>query len=183
MKSIILPAIIAILLSFQSGIVFGEDNYTHSAYRVTSYDLGSLKGFANRGMSPISDNSSPLFITEATADALSSEEQITVSLGDTEPDILGISSIALSAQFNATDKISIQGSFGVTRNLWTPDLADSLNGSSWEANLGIIYKLLNNLSYELHFGYMDTGDLFIDQSSYSDVENIIMINNKLSLSF
>lgn len=183
MKSIILPIIIAILLSFQSGLVFGDDLNNHSAYRVTSYDLGSIQSFLNRGVSRPADNFKPLFITEATTSALNSEHRVSVSLGDIEPDILNLSSIAVSAQIEATDKISIQGAFGITRNLWTPDLSDSLNGSSWEANLGIIYKLLNNLSYELHFGYMDTGHLFTDQSSYSDVENIIMINNKLSLSF
>ena len=79
--------------------------------------------------------------------------------------------------------ISLQGALGVTRNLWTPELMGDLNGASWEANLGVIYKFLDKLSYELHFGYMDTGTLFSDRSSYSDVESIIMISNKISLSF
>lgn len=67
--------------------------------------------------------------------------------------------------------------------MWTPDNVEYENESSWEANLGFIYKLVNNLSYEVHFGYMDTGDLFTDQSSYSDVENIIMVSNQLTMSF
>lgn len=168
-----------------AGMVFGDDTdlNTHSAYKVTSYDLGAIQGFLNKNKSQNRKNFEPLFITKSAANNLNSEHQITVSLGEPDSDQASISSFAVSAQFDATSKISIHGAFGISRNLWTPDLFDSVNGPSWEANFGIIYKLLNNVSYELHFGYMETGDLFHDQSSYSDVENIIMINNKLSLSF
>ena len=87
------------------------------------------------------------------------------------------------AQFNATKKFSLLGAFGLTRNLWAPDSINYENESSWEANLGVIYKLLNNLSYEIHFAYMDTGDLFTERSSYNDVESIIMVSNQLTMSF
>ena len=78
-------------------------------------------------------------------------------------------------------KLALQGVLGVTKNSWDPSTAD--NKSSWEANLGIIYKMFNNLSYELHFGYMDTGDIFKERNTYTDVESIIMISNKLTMSF
>ena len=55
--------------------------------------------------------------------------------------------------------------------------------SSWEANLGVIYKLFNNFSYEMHFGFMDTGDIFKKSNAYSDVESIVMISNQLTMSF
>ncbi len=70
-----------------------------------------------------------------------------------------------------------------TKNLWSPDSINYGNESSWEANLGVIYKLMNNLSFELHFAYMDTGDLYTRRSSYSDVESIIMVSNRLTMSF
>ena len=182
-KNIIFPIFAALLLIFQSGVLYGADLSTHRAYRVTSYNLGAIQGFQDSAILQQSRNFNPLLITNTTADILNSEHERTVSLDDTMVHSSSINSIALSAQFDATNNISFQGALGMTRNLWTPDLMGSVNGTSWEANLGVIYKLLNNLSYELHFGYMDTGDLFNDRSSYSDVENIIMISNQLSLSF
>ncbi len=163
-------------------MLYADDSKTHRAFKVTSYDLGAIENFQGNG--PIaSRNFQPLLITSTVADILNNQHERTVSLGETSNNVSNISSIALSAQLDATNNISLKGAFGVTRNLWTPELMGDLSGSSWEANLGVIYKFLNKLSYELHFGYMDTGNLFTDRNSYSDVESIIMISNKISLSF
>lgn len=183
MKNIAFQIFIVFQVLCCSSWLFAADLSTHHAYRVTSYNLGSLQDLGNDGGSQYLQNIKPLMITSTTADILNSEHERNVFQGETSFRTSSFSSIALSAQIEATDNISLQGSLGVTRNLWSPDLMGSLNGSSWEANLGVIYKLLNNLSYELHFGYMDTGNLFSDRHSYSDVENIIMISNQLSLSF
>jgi hypothetical protein len=188
-KYIVFTTVIALQLIWQSGLVYAKDLgtnsiHTHSAYKITSYNLGAIKGFQGGGILNPAQDFKPLFITSSAADILNSEHQKTVSAVETTPGITSnLSSIGLSAEIDATDKISLQGTFGLTRNLWTPDLFESMNGSSWEANLGIVYKLLDNISYELHFGYMDTGDLFTNRSSYTDVENIIMISNQLTLSF
>jgi hypothetical protein len=182
-KNVVIQILIVLQLIFQSGALYAADPGAHSAYKVTSYNLGAIQGIQDNTTLNQSRDFNPLLITNTTSDILNSEHERTVSFDETAPHSSNISSIALSAQFDATHNISVQGSFGLTRNLWTPELMGSVNGSSWEANLGVIYKLLNNLSYELHFGYMDTGDLFSDRSSYSDVENIIMISNQLSLSF
>ena len=182
-KNIGFKLLIALLLILHSGTLYGADLDGHSAYKVTSYNLGAIEGLEGNSTLNQSRDFNPLLITNSAADILNNKQERTVSFDETAPHSSNVSSIALSAQFDATNKISLQGAFGLTRNLWTPDLMDSVNGASWEANLGVIYKLLNNLSYELHFGYMDTGDLFSNRNSYSDVENIIMISNQLSLSF
>ena len=182
-KSTVFQILILLQLILQSNTLYGADLSGHSAYKVTSYNLGAIQGL--EGIPPLnqSPNFNPLLITNSAADILTSEHERPGSFDETASHSSNVSSIALSAQFDATKNISLQGAFGVTRNLWTPDLMGGVNGSSWEANLGVIYKLLNNLSYELHFGYMDTGDLFSNRNSYSDVENIIMISNQISLSF
>ena len=182
-KKIVFPIVIAIQLICQTQMLKAEDLNTHHAYKVTSYNLGAFQDSQDNN-SPISSrNFKQLLITNTAADILNSEHQRSVSLDQFSSGASNINSVALSAQFDATNNISLLGTLGLTRNLWTPELSDGGNGSSWEANLGVIYKLLNNLSYELHFGYMDTGNLFSDRSAYSDVENIIMISNKLTLSF
>ncbi len=162
---------------------YAEGKATHSAYKVTSYNLGAILDSQDTGTSRYITDFKPLFITNAASDILNSEHVGKVSLGEALPSAANPSVVALSATFDATQKISLQGAIGVTRNLLAPDSLNYENESSWEANLGVIYKLLNNLSFELHFGYMDTGTLFHDRSSYTNVESIIMISNQLTMSF
>ncbi|WP_459946427.1 hypothetical protein [Desulfocastanea catecholica] len=181
-KQTVLPILIILQLLCWASLLSAQDLSTHRAYKVTSYNLGAFQSFQNTGDGRAAGNFKPLLITGGTVDILNSEHQKSVSLSG-QSETSGLSGIALSGEIDATDHISIQGTFGVTRNLWSPDLMGGVNGSSWEANLGVVYKLLNNISYELHFGYMDTGTLFTNRNSYSDVENIIMISNQLTLSF
>jgi len=168
---------------FSNSHVMAADSQTHSIYRVTSYNLGAILDDQAPDRSRFSGSFSPLIITNSAADVLNNEYEGAIPSLKTVPHTSNTRGIAVSGQFNATEKIAIQGAFGLTRNLWSPDSINYGNESSWEANLGVIYKLMNNLSYELHFAYMDTGDLFTERSSYSDVESIIMVSNRLTMSF
>jgi hypothetical protein len=172
----------AVLLTLGVNSALGQDLSTHSAYKVTSYDLNGLLNQQEGPTSRYLVDFKPLLITNNVSDILSSEHFGRVSLGKEAPDLI-TEGVALSATFDATRKISLQGTFGVTRNHWVSDALKSDNEASWEANLGVIYKFLDYLSYELHFGYMDTGSLFIDRSSYSNEESIIMVSNRLTMSF
>ncbi len=160
-----------------------EGLQTHSIYKVTSYNLGAILDMQDSQKKRFSASFSPLVITNSTSDILDNEHEGTVSWVEAESHTVNTRGIAVAAQFNATKKFSFLGAFGLTRNLWAPDSINYENESSWEANLGVIYKLLNNLSYEIHFAYMDTGDLFTERSSYNDVESIIMVSNRLTMSF
>jgi hypothetical protein len=175
--------LLTISLIYMQNSAFAEGNSTHSAYRVTSYNLGVISDSQDSETSRNSINFKPLLITSTTSDILNSEHQGKASWAETIPHPSSANGVALSATFDATQNISLQGAFGLTRNLWAPDALIFEKESSWEANLGIIYKLVKNLSYELHFGYMDTGNLFTDRSSYTNVESIIMISNQLTMSF
>ncbi len=162
---------------------YADGKATHSAYKVTSYNLGAILDNQGNGISRYLTDFKPLLITSTASDILNSEHVGKVFIGEAAAPVSNTSGIALGATFDATQKISVQGTFGVTHNLWAPDSLNYENESSWEANLGVIYKLVRNLSYELHFGYMDTGKLFNDRSSYTNVESIIMISNQLTMSF
>lgn len=183
MKKFFLSLLAITLLSLQCSPAFAEGQSTHSAYRVTSYNLGAILDHQETETSRYSRNFKPLLITSNAADILNSEHEEKVSWIEIIPHSSNANGVALSATVDATQKISLQGSFGVTRNLWAPDSLNYENEPSWEANLGIIYKLLKNFSYELHLGYMDTGALFNDRSSYTNVESIIMVSNQLTMSF
>ena len=163
--------------------VADESSGSHLAYRVTSYNLGAFADEGELRTGGIWTDFQPLLITGSAADILNSEHQGVVSWVEVEPHKTGSGGVALAAEFAASAKLSIQGAFGLTRNMWSADSVNYEGQSSWEANLGVVYHLLNNLSYGLHFGYMDTGDLFSDKSTYADVESIIMISNRLTMSF
>jgi hypothetical protein len=183
MKKVVFSILVLSLLCLQNISAHAAGKPTHSAYRVTSYNLGALQGDQNNDNSRYSNSYNPLLITNTATDILNSEHEGKVSWTEAAPPTSNTSGVAVSATLEATQNISLQGAFGVTRNLWAPDSLNYENESSWEANLGIIYKLLKNISYELHFGYMDTGNLFTDRSSYTNVESIIMISNQLTMSF
>lgn len=175
--------LLALLIFSPAELLFGADLGNHSFYKITSYNLGAVLD-SQDGTNILNRKSShPLLITNTTTDILNSEFENTVSWVEINPHTTSSNTIALSATFETTDNLTLSTAFGVTRNLWTTDGTDYENKSSWEANLGVIYRLVNNLSYELHLGYMDPGDLFTDKSSYSNVESIIMVSNQLTLSF
>jgi opacity protein-like surface antigen len=182
MKKLSLILLIASIYCIAQSASAGEAD-GHSAYRVTSYNLGAILDNKDNKDSLFSQSYQPLLITSTAADILNSDYNNKVSWVEIDSHTANSNGLAVSAQFSAGEHLAFQGAFGITRNLWTPDLADYESASSWEANLGVIYKLLDNLSIEMHFGYMDTGDLFMEKNTYSDVENIIMISNKLTLSF
>ena len=170
----------AFVLAFifaSAGIAWGAEPETHSAYKVAVYNLGTVVDFEGATNVNVRDYE-PLIITNSTADVLSDSKAGslgTAASGD------AASGFALSAQFDATQNFAVQGAFGMTKNVGLASLADQK--SSWEANLGVVYRLFSNLNYEVHFGYMNTGDLFKERNDYTDVESIIMISNKLTMSF
>ena len=89
---------------------------------------------------------------------------------------------AIAAEYLPTPNLAFHGAIGVTSVAWDSESRDSLQ-SSWEANIGVVYNFFNSLSYEVHFGYMDTGDLFQEVDTYSEIDSILMISNQLTLSF
>lgn len=158
---------------------YAEEAQTHNLYKVTTYNLGALLG--EQGAAGYSmQNYEPLLITSTKADILN-EQQIASDQIDSAGLASAAQGFAISAEYSATPQLAVQGVFGITQIGKEPSAFNS--PSSWEANLGVIYRFLDNLSYQIHFGYMETGDLFSERNSYSDAESIIMISNKLTMSF
>jgi hypothetical protein len=56
----------------------------------------------------------------------------------------------------------------------------------WEIDLGMSYKLLDNLTYGLNFGYWDAGDYFTKQGTTGDVtaeDSVTLVHHSLNMSF
>lgn len=168
-----------LVLLLTATVSWAETAQDRIPYRIISYQFNSDAPDAQFS----SLTTAPLLITGASADILTDPTTSQRFTSTSALDPHAITDIfALSAEIAATPDLSVQGSLGFAKNRWD-EATDPHYNSAWEANLGIIYKLLDNLSYEIHFGYMDTGDLFRDSDTYTGVESIIMINNKLTMSF
>lgn len=156
-----------------------EEPATHSLYKVTTYNLGAAVDFQDFStVNPV--NYKPLLITSTKADILGVDRFQDINLIPSDGKS-GVQGFAIAAEYSPLAKIAVQGVVGITKNSWDPHNAEYQ--SSWEANLGVIYKMFGNLRYEMHFGYMDTGDVFKERNTYTDVESIIMISNQLTMSF
>ncbi len=88
---------------------------------------------------------------------------------------------AIRAAYAPTSALTFHSSIGLTDNK-NQDL-DYNDRVGWEIDLGLAYKIFNNFAYEVHFGYMDTGELFKESNSYTDIDNITIVANKLTMSF
>jgi opacity protein-like surface antigen len=179
MKKLYLSTMIFLIAGMVS-TAHSADLTGHQQYKIITYDFSDfgqdLHGTKNQSGSKFK----PLMITGSAPDILQRNPFGDTSFGNNDAKN-STSGFAVSAGFKATSKISIHGSFGVAQNDWDA-AADTNYSSSWEANLGVEYKLFNNLSYEVHFGYMDTGDLF-KSSTYDSIESIVMVSNQLTMSF
>jgi len=179
MKNVLKSLLFAAILLTVASTVMAEEPASHSLYKVTTYNFGTSLDFQD--FSPIDTQKyKPLLITNTKSDILDGDQLIDTN-HDTSANKLAIDGFAIAAEYSPTAKIALQGVVGVTKNNWGPNA--SKHDSSWEANLGLIYKMYKNFSYQVHFGYMDTGDLFKERNTYKDVESIIMVNNQLTMSF
>ena len=88
---------------------------------------------------------------------------------------------AIRAAYAPTAALTFHSSIGLTDN--KNQELDYSDRVGWELDLGLAYKLFHNFAYEVHFGYMDTGELFKESNSYTDIDNITIIANKLTMSF
>ncbi|PID77208.1 MAG: hypothetical protein CSB24_02655 [Deltaproteobacteria bacterium] len=178
MKKVAISCITALLTNAAAALA--DESSSHSVYRITSYNFGTLEHLEGESLSMASAAGFPLLITGYQSDVLSdlnTDDELLLASGKNS----ATDGFAISAQYSPSKKFAVQGAFGFTDSDWDPGQEN--RAASWEANLGIVYNLFDKLSYGVHFGYMDTGDIYSRRSTYSDVESVIMISNQLTLSF
>ncbi len=93
----------------------------------------------------------------------------------------GMDGIAFIADYDATSRIKLHTAIGAANANKTPLGFDDYYG--WEANIGLGYKILDNLTFELHLGYMATGDFFKRDDVEIETENITIVTQHLTLKF
>jgi len=181
-RSRLSAALVAMLITvFWGSVSLAADLGTAGDYRITGFSFDSdAVSESETGLRFESSRFKPLMITSSASDVLVGDpfiDDLSPRLDKSAPQ-----GFAVAAEYLATPSLAFHGAIGVTKGTWDADV--SLEGdSSWEANIGVVYSFFNSLAYEIHFGYMDAGDVFKQSDTYSDIDSIIMISNQLTMSF
>ena len=93
----------------------------------------------------------------------------------------GVNAGVLSADFAATQDLTLHGAIGYA--VADKEMAGWDNVYGFEYNAGASYKLLDNLVYAVHLGYLDTGDFFKLGKTYKDTNSILLASHHLTMSF
>jgi|GEM_PF-656766 len=124
----------------------------------------------------------------------------------------GIHSLGIYADYQFDDRLSFHGALAggwadeedavgeVLQDAGTGEYDGRDDSYGWEIDLGAAYKLLDNLTYSVHFAYLDTGDFFAAETNLlgvdgtdadavadlvetEDTNNVYQLIHKLSLTF
>ncbi|MFQ6757467.1 MAG: hypothetical protein D9V46_06445 [Deltaproteobacteria bacterium] len=94
----------------------------------------------------------------------------------------GIHAVVAAADYAVSNQLSLHGAIA-----WAQADEEQVVGQDdeygWEYNIGAAYKLLDNLTYEAHFGYLDTGDFFKSTPTTDDTENVYILTHHLTMTF
>jgi hypothetical protein len=97
----------------------------------------------------------------------------------------GVHAVVAAADYVVSPQLSLHGAIG-----WAQADEAAIAGYTnrdddygWEYNIGAAYKLLDNLTYEAHFGYLDTGDFFNSTATANDSENVYLLTHSLTMTF
>lgn len=94
----------------------------------------------------------------------------------------GVQAIVLAADYKISDRLALHGAvaYAEADEVRTAGQDDEYG---FEYNVGAAYKLLDNLTYEAHFGYLDTGDYFKSTTTTDDTENVYLLSHHLTMTF
>ncbi|HIJ89427.1 MAG: hypothetical protein OEV89_01030 [Desulfobulbaceae bacterium] len=96
----------------------------------------------------------------------------------------GVHAVVAAADYAVSKELTLHGAIG-----WAKadevSVANTLQDDEygWEYNVGAAYKLLDNLTYEAHFGYLDTGDYFNGNTTVDTTNNIYLMTHSLTMTF
>jgi hypothetical protein len=93
----------------------------------------------------------------------------------------GVSSIGVHASYKVSPKLTVNGALGTAWANETPAGWDDSYGI--EFDLGASYKLYDNLTYGVHFGYLNTGDFFEAGSTTTKTNNVFLLAHQLTMKF
>ena len=146
----------------------------------------------------------PYYILTGPQTAMLNQDILGGDTIDQEMRWAGAHCLGVHADFQITPKLSVHGAVAYAWADETEFFGDIIDEDGdtderddsygWEIDAGVAYKLLDNLTYSLNIGYLDTGDFFevayhtdIDGNSYrletDDANDIVLVTNTLTMEF
>ncbi len=99
----------------------------------------------------------------------------------------GVNAVQLHAAMAVSPKMSIDGSITTAwadeTNLPTNGVTLQDDDYGWEFNVGASYKLLDNLTYTVHLGFLSTGDFWTEGVATDSAEDVYLLANQLVMKF
>lgn len=120
----------------------------------------------------------PLYILTGRTTGMLNGDQATANASMTDD---GVNAFVLAADYAASDRLSLHAAIAYAEADEATATYDDEYG--WEYNIGAAYKLLDNLTYEAHFGYLDTGDYFNAGSTTDTTQNVYVLTHHLTMTF
>jgi hypothetical protein len=93
----------------------------------------------------------------------------------------GSNAFILTGDFAASQDLTLHAGFGYA--MADKEMAGYDDEYGFEYNAGVAYKLVDNLVYAVHLGYLDTGDFFKMGTKYKDTNAIFLASHHLTMSF
>jgi hypothetical protein len=93
----------------------------------------------------------------------------------------GAHAVVASGDYQASEKLAFHGAIGWAQA--ADEKAGWENDYGYEFDAGASYKLLDNLTYNLHFGYLATGDFFKGANEARETNSVTLWYNNLSMTF
>jgi len=161
----------------------GESSLLPGEYKLIAYTLSN----GNSEIHPDSSSSKSvsfhsLYISPDAMNTVLNREELLLGAPQENINKSNYQGFAIRAVYSPTPAITFHSSFGL-RDTIENTAIDYKDRVGWEVDLGLADKFLNNFAYEVHFGYMDTGELFRESNSLANVDNITIVTNKLTMSF
>lgn len=124
----------------------------------------------------------PLYIlTGAFGNILNNYQGANTSVFGTAAQTAGVNAMVMSTDFSATQDLILHAALGYA--MADKEMAGWDNEYGFEYNVGAAYRLLDNLIYAVHLGYLDTGDFFTLGTKYTDTNDIFLASQHLTMSF
>ena len=129
------------------------------------------------------DQFEPLYILTGRHTGMLNNDVFTTNPNTASMSTAGVHAVVAAADYAVSNQLSLHGAIGWAQADET-QLAGQDDEYGWEYNVGAAYKLLDNLTYEAHFGYLDTGDFFNGANNSPDItENVYLMTHSLTMTF
>jgi len=177
----ILLTVIFICVAFSA--YAGENTLQQGEYKLIAYTLSNGRSTAYSGSnSSNSMNFQSLYISPKAMNTVLNKEDSFLGSSVLEVNKGSYQSFAIRTAYAPTSTLTLHSSIGLTDSMDNKELGYA-SRIGWEVDLGVAYRFFNHFAYEVHFGYMDTGELFKNSNSFNDIDNITIITHKLTMSF